>query len=1078
LSDLALSELAAADGSDDVDSSALEVDDLLLLSAGTSADAAAAKDARLQAEIAKLRKRVRELQFLLHLAGNHSSTTGAANAAADAAATSSETSASGGGAGGDSRAGGSGGFAGNDDVLIHRSRRATMPHRGAPPRSSVATVQITAPGTPAPEPAASSKEPGSGGRLRSSTGAAAAAAAAAAAGASEPIDMRQLSKSRRSPRTKKRFERQKNAWKHKRPEKRNMLPSTSPVPDSLLGSSLSPTSGADLLHHQATTRSDEVQFDDDSLDEHGSAVSLGGGDSLRTTSEVYASGDTLPRSSADSQLPPISSSVDDEIIRLSVSGTTMTTSSTASVSRARGGKPASQQELTRRHRNATAAGDTAMRLRMHQSMDPSPASSARFLSRASRDDAERHDASTPLHRLCMRRQCDVAELRELLDNGADVNSEDGQRCVPLVCALRARNYDAADCLLDDERVRVDVTDERGSSLIHVALLYSDNTDDGQARVHDVCARILDLGDAVELVSTPNNVGYTPLYSAFHNANLSVARLLLSRGADINQRSTSGLAPLHYVARRDMLPALELCFKYKCDVSLRDMQNGDTALHIAARSSLAHTCERLLQKDADPSMTNYEGKIALDLATDKQTIKVLEDYDPRQKSWKWMIDFRDLSFVAGGGGVLGRGNFSVVRLGRLHGTPVAVKFLKVGSVTAAQLSAFQQEIGLMSDIRHPNVLCFLGGALSYSDDVVSPERSPRRSSSSSSLRGSSLLLQSGSLRWSTPGVGDVTRTIPRQLCIITELAEQSLRDHLTSLTRFDAAHFLTLAVTTARGMAWLHSRSPPVLHRDLHTRNVLLDKGHQCKVCDFGLSSIQVLASVTAPAPGDSPSPTVSPAPSTSRSSSARPLMYRRIIAPELRQSESAVYTVKADVFAYGLVLCELMFPHMDWPNLRAERKIEVNGMRTTPTLRDVEALVDADALDPVRGIHKPFHRSASSPAGFFASVSPAHDAHRTSPPAAPSPAPHVRGFTETEKRLRLMVLRLLIRCCARDPADRPTFVEILSEFDPFLLELDATFRRLVGVRDGDVGAGDGAPEDVDEGYEVCDSAVGDAYEYD
>jgi serine/threonine protein kinase len=207
-------------------------------------------------------------------------------------------------------------------------------------------------------------------------------------------------------------------------------------------------------------------------------------------------------------------------------------------------------------------------------------------------------------------------------------------------------------------------------------------------------------------------------------------------------------------------------------------------------------------------------------------------------------------------------------------------------------------------------------------------------------------------------------------------------------------------------------------------------------------------------------------------------MYRRIIAPELRQSESAVYTVKADVFAYGLVLCELMFPHMDWPNLRAERKIEVNGMRTTPTLRDVEALVDADALDPVRGIHKPFHRSASSPAGFFASVSPAHDAHRTSPPAAPSPAPHVRGFTETEKRLRLMVLRLLIRCCARDPADRPTFVEILSEFDPFLLELDATFRRLVGVRDGDVGAGDGAPEDVDEGYEVCDSAVGDAYEYD
>jgi len=39
--------------------------------------------------------------------------------------------------------------------------------------------------------------------------------------------------------------------------------------------------------------------------------------------------------------------------------------------------------------------------------------------------------------------------------------------------------------------------------------------------------------------------------------------------------------------------------------------------------------------ADPNMKNNEGKIALELATDKETMKVLEDYDPRQKSWKWM-----------------------------------------------------------------------------------------------------------------------------------------------------------------------------------------------------------------------------------------------------------------------------------------------------------------------------------------------------------------------------------------------------------------------------------------------------------
>jgi serine/threonine protein kinase len=58
----------------------------------------------------------------------------------------------------------------------------------------------------------------------------------------------------------------------------------------------------------------------------------------------------------------------------------------------------------------------------------------------------------------------------------------------------------------------------------------------------------------------------------------------------------------------------------------------------------------------------------------------------------------------------------------------------------------------------------------------------------------------------------------------------LREHLRSAVAIGGAHLIVLAVTTARGLAWLHSRTPPVLHRDLHTRNVLIDKAHQCKVC--------------------------------------------------------------------------------------------------------------------------------------------------------------------------------------------------------------------------------------------------------
>jgi hypothetical protein len=178
--------------------------------------------------------------------------------------------------------------------------------------------------------------------------------------------------------------------------------------------------------------------------------------------------------------------------------------------------------------------------------------------------------------------------------------------------------------------------------------------------------------------------------------------------------------------------------------------GNTALHLAARRNFAHVCERLLQNDADPSTTNFEGKIALDLASDKQTIKVLEDYDPRQKSWKWMIGFHELSFVAGGSGVLGRGNFQrgAPRPPARHAGGGQVP--QGGQRDARRSSpAFQQEVGLMSDIRHPNVLCFLGATLCY-DLEFSPEPSPRRSSSSGSLLSSNgAPWRSGSIRWVTP-----------------------------------------------------------------------------------------------------------------------------------------------------------------------------------------------------------------------------------------------------------------------------------------------------------------------------------------
>jgi serine/threonine protein kinase len=125
-------------------------------------------------------------------------------------------------------------------------------------------------------------------------------------------------------------------------------------------------------------------------------------------------------------------------------------------------------------------------------------------------------------------------------------------------------------------------------------------------------------------------------------------------------------------------------------------------------------------------------------------------------------------------------------------------------------------------------------------------------------------------------------VPPGCCIVMEQCECSLFERLhrrnDELGRRAA---IAIAVQVAEGMAYLHARRPPLVHRDLKSHNVLLDRAGEAKLCDFGLVN--------------------------SREPTAGTPNY---MAPELFLAKP--HSTPVDAFAFGVLLNELWAREVPW----------------------------------------------------------------------------------------------------------------------------------------------------------------------
>ena len=170
-----------------------------------------------------------------------------------------------------------------------------------------------------------------------------------------------------------------------------------------------------------------------------------------------------------------------------------------------------------------------------------------------------------------------------------------------------------------------------------------------------------------------------------------------------------------------------------------------------------------------------------------------------------------------------------------GQVVAVKRFHVRQLQAEQVDSFCSEASLMCQLTHPNVVSFIGAI-----------------------------------------------TEPSNLAIITEFAARgSLADLLIDpALPLTFSHRVRFALDAARGMHYLHTSNPVILHRDLKSDNLLVTDDLTVKVADFGLTRF------------------------LSEGKQMTQVGTPMWMAPEIIQGRQ--YTQKADVYAFGIILWEVL----------------------------------------------------------------------------------------------------------------------------------------------------------------------------
>ncbi|KAI3432711.1 hypothetical protein D9Q98_004254 [Chlorella vulgaris] len=291
---------------------------------------------------------------------------------------------------------------------------------------------------------------------------------------------------------------------------------------------------------------------------------------------------------------------------------------------------------------------------------------------------------------------------------------------------------------------------------------------------------------------------------------------------------------------------------------------------------ADAIPRLRQLQDTEDKDSHSRKVRIVHSAVAKTLKLLQDRGNHQQAWQ--IRYEELRLER----EIGRGSFGTVHLADWRATPVAVKqlneLLGTGSQSSPVLAALRRESDIMRRLSHPNCVLLMGVCTS------------------------------------PPAV--ITEYCERG-CLMDVLHEAATDAAAASQLTWPCR--LSMALDAARGMHYLHSHSPPIIHRDLKSPNLLVTRGWQVKVADFNLSRVV-----------------------ESMHSKMTMVTQPRWLAPEVMDGGQS--TTASDVYAFGVVLWELLTWKEPWHDVTNPAQIMVKVLvhQKRPEVPAIEAVPGAD----------------------------------------------------------------------------------------------------------------------------------------